>query len=67
MILLPILVYFLAGASIEAFSLTVNDAESFYGLAEVVTNLVNVDNTDTVIISDFELKQQVRYFEFYLI
>ena len=38
-----------------------NDAESFYGLANVAANLVTVDNTDAVIISDFKLKQHVNF------
>ena len=62
---LPILVLFLdITPSIQA-SLPQNKAESFYGLADVAANLVTVDNTDAVIISDFELKQQVSYEFFY--
>ena len=35
------------------------NAENFEGLPDVIANLVSVDNTDPVIISDFNSKQQV--------
>ena len=56
---LPILVLFLDTTPLIEALLPQNEAESFYGLANVAENLVTVDNTDAVIISDFELKQQV--------
>ena len=56
---LPILVLFLNTTPIIQALLPKNEAESFYGLATVAANLVTLDNTDVVIISDFELKQQV--------
>ena len=56
---LPILVLFLDTTPLIEALLPQNEAESFYGLANVAANLVTVDNTDAVIISDFELKQQV--------
>jgi hypothetical protein len=34
--------------------------QSFYGLADVIANIVTVDNTELVFISDFTLQQQVR-------
>ena len=56
-----ILVLFLYLSLIEALQFqNHHDAESFYGLSDVVANLVTVDNTDPIIISDFDLKQQVR-------
>ena len=62
---LPILVLFLDIAPLIQASLPQNEAESFYGLADVAANLVTVDNTDAIIISDFELKQQVSSDFFY--
>ena len=56
---LPLLLLFLSLLSIEALILQKEDAESFHGLSDVVVNLVTLDNTDPVIISDFDLKQQV--------
>ena len=65
---LPILVLFLDTTPLIEALLPQNEAESFYGLANVAANLVTVDNTDAVIISDFELKQQVSSdFFFYFI
>ena len=58
---LPILVLFLNTTPIIQALLPKNEAESFYGLATVAANLVTLDNTDVVIISDFELKQQVSF------
>ena len=58
---LPILVLFLDTTPLIQALLPQNEAESFYGLADVAANLVTVDNTDAVIISDFELKQQVSF------
>ena len=58
---LPILVLFLKTTPIIQALLPKNEAESFYGLAIVAANLVTLDNTDVVIISDFELKQQVSF------
>ena len=58
---LPILVLILNTTPLIQALLPRNEAESFYGLASVAANLVTVDNTDVVIISDFELKQQVRF------
>ena len=54
-----LLILFLDITSLIQASLPQNEAESFYGLADVAANLVTVDNTDAIIISDFELKQQV--------
>ena len=61
---LPILVLILNTTPLIQALLPRNEAESFYGLASVAANLVNVDNTDVVIISDFELKQQVSFYFF---
>ena len=58
---LPILILFLNTTPIIQALLPKNEAESFYGLATVAANLVTLDNTDVVIISDFELKQQVSF------
>ena len=58
---LPILVLFLNTTPIIQALLPKNETESFYGLATVAANLVTLDNTDVVIISDFELKQQVSF------
>ena len=58
---LPILVLFLDTTPLIDALLPQNEAENFYGLANVAANLVTVDNTDAVIISDFELKQQVSF------
>ena len=58
---LPILVLFLATTPLIQALLPQNEAESFFGLADVAANLVTVDNTDAIIISDFELKQQVSF------
>ena len=63
---LPILVLFLDTTPLIEALLPQNEAESFYGLANVAANLVTVDNTDAVIISDFELKQQVSSVFFFL-
>ena len=64
---LPILVLFLDTARLIQAILSKKEAESFYGLASVAANLVTLDNTDAVIISDFELKQQVSFnFRFFL-
>ena len=41
------------------------DYQDFVGLSEVVTNLVTIDNTDPVIISDFDLQKQVIIFIFH--
>ena len=55
-----LVVLFLSLWSVEAlWLLQREDAESFHGLSDVVANLVTLDNTDPVIISDFDLKQQV--------
>ena len=61
---LPILVLILNTTPLIQALLPRNEAESFYGLASVAANLVTVDNTDVVIISDFELKQQVSFYFF---
>ena len=54
-----LLVLFLYLSLIEALQLQNHDTESFHGLSDVVANLVSVDNTDPIIISNFDLKQQV--------
>ena len=64
---LPILVLFLDTTPLIQALLPQNEAESFYGLADVAANLVTVDNTDAVIISDFELKQQVSFDIFFIV
>ena len=58
---LPILILFLNTTPIIQALLPKNEAESFYGLATFAANLVTLDNTDVIIISDFELKQQVSF------
>jgi len=68
MFFLPIHVLFFTISSIQGLLTKNEETESFYGLVDVAANLMSIDNSDIIIISDFEHKQQVssdyKYFDF---